>query len=162
MIWEITIIVFLMLVAIVLILLEIFLLPGITIAGIGGFLFAAAGVIYAYSVGEMAGHITLFLSLITFGGAFVWLLRSRSFNRVALKTNVDSKLVSSRDLGINPGDEGITLSRLAPIGKARFNGITVEAKSMDELIDENVAVEVVRVDGYNILVKRKEEQDIHA
>lgn len=162
MMWEITIIVFLMLVAIVLILLEIFLLPGITIAGIGGFLFAAAGVIYAYSVGEMAGHITLFLSLITFGGAFVWLLRSRSFNRVALKTNVDSKLVSSRDLGINPGDEGITLSRLAPIGKARFNGITVEAKSMDELIDEKVAVEVVRVDGYNVLVKRKKELDIHA
>lgn len=69
MIWEVTIIVFLMLVAIVLILLEIFLLPGITIAGIGGFLFAAAGVIYAYSVGETAGHITLFLSLATFGGS---------------------------------------------------------------------------------------------
>ena len=63
MIWEITIIVFLMLVAIVLILLEIFLLPGITIAGVGGFLFAASGVIYAYTVGETAGHITLFLSL---------------------------------------------------------------------------------------------------
>lgn len=58
MIWEITIIVFLMLVAIVLILLEIFLLPGITIAGVGGFLFAASGVIYAYTVGETAGHIT--------------------------------------------------------------------------------------------------------
>lgn len=162
MIWEVTIIVFLMLVAIVLILLEIFLLPGITIAGIGGFLFAASGVIYAYSVGETAGHITLFLSLVTFGGAFVWLLRSRSFNRVALKTDVDSKLISSRDLGIEPGDEGVTLSRLAPIGKARFKGITVEAKSMDELIDENTAVEVVRVDGYNVLVKRKEQRDIHA
>lgn len=156
MIWEITIILFLMLVAIVLILLEIFLLPGITIAGVGGFLFAASGVIYAYTVGETAGHITLLLSLITFGGAFVWLLRSRSFNRVALKTDVDSKLTSSRDLGIKAGDAGVTLSRLAPIGKARFNGITVEAKSMDELIDENTPVEVVRVDGYNVLVKKIE------
>lgn len=162
MIWEVTIVVFLMSVAIVLILLEIFLLPGITIAGIGGFLFAAAGVVYAYSMGETAGHITLFLSLITFGGAFVWLLRSRSFNRVALKTNVGSTLTSSRDLGIEPGDEGMTLSRLAPIGKARFKGITVEAKSMDELIDEHTPVVVVRVDGYNILVKRKELTDIHA
>lgn len=162
MIWEITIIVFLMLVAIVLILLEIFLLPGITIAGIGGFLFAAAGVIYAYSVGETAGHVTLFLSLITFGGAFVWLLRSRSFNRVALKADVDSKLTSCRDLSILPGDEGFTLSRLAPIGKARIMGVTVEAKSMDELIDENTPIEVVRVDGYNILVKKVEQTDIHA
>lgn len=156
MIWEITIIVFLMLVAIVLILLEIFLLPGITIAGVGGFLFAASGVIYAYTVGDTAGHITLFLSLISFGGAFVWLLRSRSFNRVALNTDVDSKLTSSRDLDIKPGDAGITLSRLAPVGKARFNGITVEAKSMDELIDENTPVEIVRVDGYNVLVKKIE------
>ena len=162
MIWEITIIVFLMLVAIVLILLEIFLLPGITIAGVGGFLFAAAGVIYAYTVGEMAGHITLFLSLTAFAAAFVWLLRARSFNKVALKTDVDSKLTSSRDLGIEPGDEGLTLSRLAPIGKARIKGITVEAKSMDELIDENTPIEVLRVDGYNVLVKRKEQTDIHA
>ena len=159
MIWEITIIVFLMLVAIVLILLEIFLLPGITIAGVGGFLFAASG---AYTVGETVGHITLFLSLTAFAASFVWLLRARSFNKVALKTDVDSKLTSSRDLGIEPGDEGITLSRLAPIGKARIKGITVEAKSMDELIDENTPVEVLRVDGYNVLVKRKEQTDIHA
>jgi membrane-bound ClpP family serine protease len=54
-----------------------------------------------------------------------------------------------------PGDEGLTLSRLAPIGKARINGITVEAKSMDELIDENTPVEVIRVDGYNVIVKIK-------
>lgn len=162
MIWEITIIVFLMLVAIVLILLEIFLLPGITIAGVGGFLFAAAGVIYAYNVGEIAGHITLFLSLVAFAVAFVWLLRSRSFHRVALKADVDSKLTSCRDLSILPGDEGITLSRLAPIGKARIMGVTIEAKSMDELIDENTPIEVVRVDGYNILVKKVEQTDIHA
>lgn len=161
MIWEITIIVFLMLVAIVLILLEIFLLPGITIAGIGGFLFAGAGIIYAYTVSEMAGHITLFLSVIAFIVTFIWLLRARSFNRVALKTDVDSKLASSRDLGIQPGDKGITLSRLAPIGKARINGSTVEAKSMDELIDENTPIEVVRVDGYNVVVKKVEHTDIH-
>ena len=110
----------------------------------------------------MAGDISLFLSLVTFVSAFVWFLRSRSFHRVALNTNVDSKLTSSRDLGIEPGDEGITLSRLAPIGKARFKGITVEAKSMDELINENTPVEIVRVDGYNVLVKKVEQTDIHA
>jgi membrane-bound ClpP family serine protease len=89
--------------------------------------------------------------LLVFAASFVWLLRSKSFNRVALKTDIDSKLVSSRDLGIVPGDEGLTLSRLAPIGKARINGITVEAKSMDE----NTPVEVIRVDGYNVIVKIK-------
>ena len=153
MIFETFIIAFLMVVAIVLILLEIFMLPGITVAGVGGFLFAAGGLIYAYSVGTPVGNVTLAVSLLVFVASFVWLLRSKSFNRVALKTDIDSKLVSSRDLGIVPGDEGLT--RLAPIGKARINGITVEAKSMDELIDENTPVEVIRVDGYNVIVKIK-------
>ena len=151
MIFEMLIIAFLMVVAIVLILLEIFMLPGITVAGVGGFLFAAGGLFYAYSVSTPIGNVT---SLV-FAASFIWLLRSKSFNRVALKTDIDSKLVSSRDLGIVPGDEGLTLSRLAPIGKARINGITVEAKSMDELIDENTPVEVIRVDGYNVIVKIK-------
>ena len=153
MIFEMLIIAFLMVVAIVLILLEIFMLPGITVAGVGGFL--AGGLFYAYSVSTPIGNVTLAVSSLVFAASFIWLLRSKSFNRVALKTDIDSKLVSSRDLGIVPGDEGLTLSRLAPIGKARINGITVEAKSMDELIDENTPVEVIRVDGYNVIVKIK-------
>lgn len=154
---DIAIVAFLMGMAILLILLEIFLLPGITIAGISGFLFAIGGLIYAYMVNATMGHIALATSVVAFAAIFFWLLRAKSFHRVALHTEVDSKLVSSRELGIDPGDEGITLSRLAPIGKATIKGITVEAKSQDELIDEDCAVVVVRVDGYNVIVKRKEE-----
>lgn len=160
--FEILIIIFLMAMAIVLVLLEIFMFPGITVAGVGGFLFAAGGLFYAYGISSWTGNTTLLLSLLVFGGTFAWLLRSKSFSRVALNTNVDSRLVSSRDLGIKPGDEGITLSRLAPIGKARINGILVEAKSMDELIDEQTLVEVIRVDGYNVVVQVKKEINTHA
>jgi membrane-bound ClpP family serine protease len=156
MILDIAIIVFLIAIAIVLILLEIFLLPGITVAGIGGALFAMGGVVYAYTVSTLTGHITLATSIVAFGLAFAWLLRSKSFNKVALHTNIDSKLTSSRDLGIQPGDEGVTLSRLAPIGKARFNDITVEAKSVGDFIDENTPIIVLRVDGYNVVVTTKD------
>ena len=149
------IIAFLMVGAFVLIQLEIFMLPGITVAGVGGFLFAAGGLFYAYSVSTPIGNVTLAVSSLVFAASFIWLLRSKSFNRVALKTDIDSKLVSSRDLGIVPGDEGLTLSRLAPIGKARFNGITVEAKSMDGQIDEPAPVEGRRDAGYNVIVKIK-------
>ena len=143
MLLDIAIIVFLMVAAILLILAEIFLLPGITLAGIGGAIFAIGGVVFAYTVGIWVGHLTLSLSIITFG-------------------IIDSKLTSSRDLGIEPGDEGITLSRLAPIGKARIKGINVEAKSQDELIDENTPIVVIRVDSYNVIVRPKEETNIHA
>ena len=150
---DILIIVFLMVVAIALIIAEIFLLPGITIAGIAGALFAIGGVAYAYSVDVMTGNITLGSSIIAFGAVFLWLLRSNSFSRVSLKTDVPSKVESPRDMELKVGDEGISLSRLAPIGKARFNKITVEAKSVGDFIDENTPVVIRRVDGYNVIVE---------
>ena len=150
---DIIIIIICMAVAIVLFLLEIFLLPGITIAGIGGVLFAIGGIIYAYSVGNVIGHVTLACSLVLFVGFFLWLLRAKSFQRVALNTNVDSTLTSTRDMGLQVGDKGIALSRLAPIGKARFGDITVEAKSQEDFIDEQTPIVIVHIEGYNVVVE---------
>ena len=111
MLLDIAIIVFLMVAAILLILAEIFLLPGITLAGIGGAIFAIGGVVFAYTVGIWVGHLTLSLSIITFGIIFAWLLRSRSFNKIALKTDIDSKLTSrSRNRTRRRGDHALTLS----------------------------------------------------
>jgi len=149
---NIIIIIIFMVVAIFLFLLEIFLLPGITIAGIGGVLFAIGGIVYAYSIGTLIGHVTLIISIVLFIGFFAWLLRAKSFQRVALKTNVDSTLTSTRDMGLQVGDIGITLSRLAPIGKARFGDATVEAKTQGDFIDEQTTVEIVRIEGYNVVV----------
>ena len=156
MILDIAIVVFLLAVAIVLLLLEIFLLPGITVAGIGGFLFAAGGILHAYSeLGVQAGNISLIVSAVVFAVSFFWLLRSNSFNKVALKKEVDSKLISTRDLGIVQGDEGIAVSRLNPMGKIRVKGITVEAKSIDGFVDENTPIVVAGIDASNLLVKIK-------
>lgn len=155
---DIIIIVFLMVAAIFLILAEIFLLPGITIAGIAGVLFAIGGVAFAYSTSMMYGNITLGTSVVVFGGIFLWLLRSNSFHRVSLKTDIESTVASPRDMDLKVGDEGITLSRLAPIGKARFNEITVEAKSLNEFIDEKTPVVIIRIDGYNVVVESKTGQ----
>jgi membrane-bound ClpP family serine protease len=153
--FAVVIIAFLLITAVILILMEIFLFPGITVAGIGGFIFAVGGLYYAYKLSWWTGNIALIASLITFSIAFIWMLRAKSLNRIALKTDVDSKLTSSHDLGIKVGDEGVTVSRLAPIGKARINGVIVEAKSLDELIDEKTEVTVIRVEGYNVIVERK-------
>ena len=78
-------------IAIGLLLLEIFLLPGITVAGIGGALFALGGLVYAYSISVLVGNMTLGISIIVFAMIFAWLLRSKSFNRVALKAEASSK-----------------------------------------------------------------------
>jgi membrane-bound ClpP family serine protease len=157
MILNIAVIIFLMGIAIMLILLEIFLLPGITVAGVGGALFAGGGIIYAYTAGPTIGHVTLIGSILIFGASFAWLVRSKSFHKVSLQADIDSRLTSVRELDIHPGDEGITLSRLAPIGKANIHDLVVEAKSTGEFIDEHTPIRVVRVDGYNVLVTTQDD-----
>ena len=144
-----------MVAAIVLLLAEIFLLPGLTIAGIAGALFAIGGIAYAYTTGMAAGNITLGSSIVIFGGIFLWLMRSNSFHRVSLKTNIESTVESPRNMDLKVGDEGLTLSRLAPIGKARFGQITIEAKSTNDFIDENTPVIIVHIEGYNVIVEKK-------
>ena len=81
MLLDIAIIVFLMVAAILLILAEIFLLPGITLAGIGGAIFAIGGVVFAYTVGMWVGHLTLSLSIIAFGYRFQADIQQGSRNR---------------------------------------------------------------------------------
>jgi membrane-bound ClpP family serine protease len=152
---EIVIIVFLMTAAIALLLTEIFFLPGITLAGIGGALFAVGGVAYAYTLGVQTGNITLFSSLVVFGALFFGMIRSNTFNRMALKTDIESKVSSPRGTSLKAGDRGISLSRLAPIGKARFGDITVEAKSVNDFIDENTPVVILSIEGYNVIVEAK-------
>lgn len=149
----------LMLAAIILGLAEIFFFPGITLAGIGGILCAGGGLYYAYSLSSTVGNWTLFLSALLFICGFLWFLRSRSFNKMALHTDVDSRLQSTQDLGIQPGDQGMSMSRLAPIGKARFGNTIVEAKSETGFIDENTPIAVVRVEGYNVIVEKISNTD---
>lgn len=153
MVWDILIIAVFMTVAVSLLLLETFLLPGITVAGVAGALFAVGGIVYAYTLGPTAGHVTLGGSVALFGGFFGWLLRARSFQRVSLRTNIDATVTSTRDLGLNVGDRGVTLSRLAPIGKARFGDVTVEAKAQENFIDEQTPVVILRIDGSNVTVR---------
>ena len=146
------------LLGIIFLLAEIFLLPGITISGIAGFIFLVGGIAYAYMyIGTMAGNLTLIISALLIMGSFIYFIKSKSLRRISLNTNIDSKVDNSDLKKINIGDEGITQSRLNPIGKVFINDLTVEAKSIDgQMIDEDTVVVVNKVDWSNILVSKKE------
>ena len=138
-------------------LIEIFLLPGISIAGIAGAIFMIGGIVYAYMfLGTTAGNITLATSVVALGGSFVWLVKSKSLQKISLNTNIEDKVDNSNLLKIKAGDTGISLSRLNPIGKVMVNDTEVEGKSISgEFIEEDTQIEVVKVETYNVLVKRK-------
>lgn len=137
---------------------EIFLLPGLTISGIAGFIFLVGGIAYAYMyVGALAGNLTLVITIFLILGLFLYFVKSKSLRRISLTTNIDSKVDTSDLEKIKKGDIGITHSRLNPMGKVFINDMTVEAKSMNgEMIDEDTEVVVIKVDWSNIIVSKTE------
>lgn len=158
--FDLIIVTLVILLGIIFLLAEIFLLPGITISGIAGFIFLVGGIAYAYMyMGTMAGNMTLIISAFLIMGSFLYFIKSKSLRRISLTTNIDAKVDTSDLQKINVGDVGITQSRLNPMGKVFINNLTVEAKSIDgQMIDEETEVVVNKVDWANILVSRKESQ----
>ncbi|MFA6838230.1 MAG: NfeD family protein [Dysgonamonadaceae bacterium] len=135
---------------------EIFLLPGISIAGIAGIIFLIGGIVYAYTfIGSTAGTITLILTAVLVAVTFVLLMRSKSLKKIALNTEITSTVDNSDVQNINVGDKGITISRLNPMGKVMVNNVIVEAKTANgELIDEESEIIVVKVESINIIVRK--------
>lgn len=154
--FELLIVVALILLGILFMLVEIFLLPGISIAGIAGTIMLIGGILYAYLfIGSTAGNITLVASAAAMGASFFWLLKSKQLRKISLETNIESKVDNSDLAKISVGDTGVALSRLNPTGKVMVNDLTVEGKSFNgEFIDEDEKIEVVRIDTYQIQVKR--------
>ena len=146
----------LLIIGVILFLIEIFLIPGISVAGVGGLIATISAIVYAYvKIGLWAGHFTLIAAVLLILLALFITLRTNTIDRVSLKSEIDSKVDAMQGLNISPGDQGVTISRLAPMGKVEVNGNTLEAKSEDGLIEEQQPVEVVKVLSNNIIVKLK-------
>ena len=150
---DILIVVVLCIVGILLVLAEIFLIPGFGITGVGGGLFSIGGIVYAFrNLGVTGGIITLLLMAVVIGAAFIYLIKSKALDRIALKTNIKSTVADKESLDISEGDTGVSVSRLNPMGKVRVNNITMEAKTLGGFIDENTVIKVVKVSPSQLIV----------
>ncbi len=141
---------------ILLILLEFFVVPGITVAGVGGLLLLISGVALAYSkYGTPGGHYILTVTVL----ALIFILsisfKSKTWKRISLNTAIDSKAKEDFSLKIKVGDLGTTVSRLAPSGTVLINDQLVETESRSGFVDENEQVEVIKVKLNKIIVKLK-------
>ncbi len=148
-------IIFLIILGIILLLVEFLIIPGITVAGIGGFLCIGAGIFAAYyGHGVQVGNITLISTLGAIILAVLLVLKSRTWKRVMLDSNINGITGDVKhDPDFKVGDRGRAVTRLAPIGKAMFQGKMVEAKSMTGFIDENTEIEIVKIQNTNVVVK---------
>ena len=83
-------VVLLVLAGVALLLMEMFLLPGFGIAGIGGFGCLVAAVIVAWmNLGHLAGLITLGACVVLTGLSIWGFMRSKALDKMALDTKID-------------------------------------------------------------------------
>lgn len=148
-------IILLIVLGILLFVIEFLLIPGVTIAGIGGAVVMGVAVYMSYKThGNTVGNYTLIATLILTIGGFTYALRAKTWNRLMLKKNIDGKVeVGLENETIKVGDRGESITRMAPVGKVLINGLVVEGKSQRGFLDQHKPVEVIKVLNTQVIIK---------
>ena len=138
-----------------LIIAEIILIPGIFVAGTLGLVSIGAACWLAFDgIGPDAGYITIAANAVLAVVCAVLSLRSKTWKKFSLHTEIDSRTDSRpEDKGITVGSQGVTITRLAPMGKVLFGDTTVECSARNGIVDPGQQVEVILIDDNKIFVK---------
>jgi len=149
-----TAIIILISIGLVLIVFEFLVLPGTNISGIVGIILIIGGIYYGYKdLGTPLAHFVLVGTLILMVGTTIIILRSDTWQNMSLKTTVSGTVENTEIHNIKPGDKGKTLTRLASIGTVLVNDMTFEGKSGHKFIDPDTEIEVIKIEGNQLIVK---------
>lgn len=137
---------------------ELVLLPGITVAAVGAFCCLVGAVTWAFVGGGVAmGLIVLGIVVVLLALLTILFLRPGTWNRFALKTSIESQVQPIEiEKQVEVGVQGVTLTRLAPMGKVQIDGQIFEAKSLDSYIDPRQEVVVIGYDNATLVVRGAE------
>jgi membrane-bound ClpP family serine protease len=153
-----TVIAVLIIVGLLFLIIEILVVPGTTVVGIVGFVLIAIGVWQTYAAyGTATGHWVLAATLVLTIATLALSLRGNTWKKLMLKSNVDGKTNVIEENAVKIGDEGIAISRLAPMGKALINNQYFEVSSTGDFIDEQSKIIVTKIEFNKIYIKKKKE-----
>lgn len=148
------IIIGLMLLGTFLIVAEVIFVPGTTVVGILGFAFSAYCIYLGYDYfGTSTGTLILIGGLIINIVALVLAFKSKSWERFSLKNTMTGRYNDDFKFELKIGARGKTVSSLKPIGKALFEDREIEVRSHGGYVDENVEIEVIKVDSSKVFVQ---------
>ena len=132
---------------------EIMLIPGVGVAGILGVISMGGSCYLAFvEYDNTAGFIVLGVNVVLWTALLIWVLRSKTWKKMALETNITSK-VNVPEIAVAVGDKGVSATRLAPMGNVRFANHSLEVTAMEGMIASGVEVEVVLIDDKKIYVR---------
>lgn len=147
-------VVLLIVLGVILLLVEFMLIPGISIAGVGSVIAFGAAIFLSFRYfGSLVGYLTLAAVLIAVPVLLYFLFKGKAVKPMMLESDVDGVVRTVDEQHIHAGDQGVTISRCTPGGKAKINGLSVEVRSLGIFIDPHTPVEVVRIEGNIVIVK---------
>jgi membrane-bound ClpP family serine protease len=153
---DILIILLFVIAAILLFMVELFIIPGISLASFFGVACLAFADYYAYvNLGTVGFYITLVVSLAAVIASAIIFMKSKTLDRISLKKSITSTVVNLKEPTIKVGDKGTTTTRLALIGYADIEGKIIEVTSSDGFLDARTPVEVERITDGIIYVRKQ-------
>jgi len=151
-----TLIIVLILAGLVFLILEMLVIPGTTIIGISGFALIVFSIWESYhSLGTPMGHYILVGTVFFVIIAFYFSLKSKTWDRLMLHTSILGKVNEIDTVAVQMGDEGKSISRLSPSGKALINEELYEVHTNGEFIDQETSIVVTHFSDNKIFVTRK-------
>lgn len=144
----------LLILGILLFLAELVLLPGITIAAIGSLAALSAAVAWSFAAyGISCGFMTLGIVGIIIIIMLIFFFRRSTWRKVSLATELPDTIERPISELCKIGASGISISRLAPMGKVIIDGRVFEAKTMGGFVDEGAKIKVIGFENQNIIVE---------
>ena len=154
---ELTLIIGIVFIGFLLLLVELFVIPGISIAGLGAMGCFGAGMYVAYQDYGLNGAGYVFL--ISMGLCTVFLivaLKTRVLSRLSMKHKESSSEgfeAGSDDLSELEGQSGISVTPLRPAGSAILGDKKVDVVTEGEFVETNARIKVISINGNRVIVK---------
>ena len=144
----------LVLFGLILLVVEIIFIPGTTVVGLIGIIIMAVGVGLSFNYfGSAAGWSTVAGASVTSGLVLYYAFKSNVWGRFALKSTSSSKVNEGEVLELSPGQEGITVSALRPIGKAELANRTYEVKTIGSFVETGTKIRIIKILSNQIIVE---------
>ncbi len=137
---------------------EVYLVPGLNIVGIFGFLIIAFAIGYAFTENGWAGGLGLLGGTVVAGGAMFYLMwQSGAWDRFVLATTLKQDAVAaareSEDRARYLGATGTAVTPLRPTGVADIGGDRIEVMTEGDYIAAGSQVRVVAMDRRRFFVR---------
>lgn len=154
-------IIILVVVGVLLLVAELVLLPGLSVAGICAVISYGGAVYLGFDrYGTTGGIIVIGAIAVLTVIAVILSLRARTWQKLALHQQIDGTSQELPSARLSVGDRGIATTRLAPSGKVIINDETYEARTFsNEYLDPRSKVEVADFENFTVIVRPVREEN---